>query len=320
MTSFDCIGSASDTIEMNELKRDEWIPNIVVGQDYDRRYVDAVIHYDTLGNFADFFGNDMPVHRHANYLQIHAVDSGAVNFHIDDRTYAVEGPCIFQTPASVPHSFYLAESRGHVLTVHQSLIWRLAQRCHDSDLSCGFDEGICITHAELDDAQRQQWRMLEQLWDNLANEWHGTYAEKSIVLENLVESLLININRLNSNRTQAEHVKNADLITYNRFKSELEQHFAEHWRVSRYAREVGISEARLNQLCQKIAHTTPKKIIVERLLMEAKRLLAFSHLAVNEISYELGFDEPSALSRLFKKSTGLTPLGYRKRAGSSSAP
>ncbi len=156
--------------------------------------------------------------------------------------------------------------------------------------------------------------MVEKLWKIIANEWQAAHPERWIVLENLVESLLIYINRLNSNRSQAEHVKNTDLMTYKRFKSEIERQFTAHWQVSRYAREVGISEARLNQVCQKIAHTTPKKIVNERLMMEAKRLLAFSQLAVNEIAYELGFEEPSALSRLFKKSTGLTPLGYRKRA------
>ena len=50
---------------MSETNHTEWIPNIILGQDYDRRYLDAPIHYDVLENLAAFYGRDMPVHRHA---------------------------------------------------------------------------------------------------------------------------------------------------------------------------------------------------------------------------------------------------------------
>ena len=46
------------------------IPNINIGQVYDQRYSDAEVHYDKLGNLAEFFGRNMPVHRHDRFFQV----------------------------------------------------------------------------------------------------------------------------------------------------------------------------------------------------------------------------------------------------------
>ncbi len=49
------------------MKNNEPIPNINIGQVYDQRYADAEVHYDALGPMADFFGRNMPAHRHDRF-------------------------------------------------------------------------------------------------------------------------------------------------------------------------------------------------------------------------------------------------------------
>ncbi len=102
------------------------IPNINIGQVYDQRYSDAEVHYDKLANLAEFFGRNMPVHRHDRFFQIHYVKSGTVRVYLDDQQYVESGPMFFLTPPTVPHSFVTeADSDGHVLTVRQQLVWQL---------------------------------------------------------------------------------------------------------------------------------------------------------------------------------------------------
>ena len=45
---------------------------------------------------------------------------------------------------------------------------------------------------------------------------------------------------------------------------------------------------------------------------EAKRLLETGQIAVDEISVEVGYEDPSFFRRLFKRRTGLTPSQYRR--------
>ncbi len=51
--------SMVDTPPIDDAKN--WIPNIIMGKDYDSQYLDSPIHYDRLDNMAQFFGHDMPV-------------------------------------------------------------------------------------------------------------------------------------------------------------------------------------------------------------------------------------------------------------------
>ena len=49
---------------------------------------------------------------------------------------------------------------------------------------------------------------------------------------------------------------------------------------------------------------SPKKYLIERLILEAQRILFYERPSVKELAYELGFADPDYFSRLFKKHTG----------------
>lgn len=292
----------------------DWIPNIIIGQDYDQKYRDANIHYDALENLAVFFGRDMPVHRHAQYMQIHFIDKGNINFHIDDKLYQVEGPSLFLTPPAIPHSFQTSmDACGHVLTIHQSLVWKITDNGSRNEPEFNINEGVCLTAANLTKEQTRQWQFIQQLLDNIEEEWHSESLAKTMVLESFIYLLIIQIIRLSGHRAQSTVVNNDDLRLFHQFNLEIEKHFRDHWKLPQYTEVIGVSESRLHHICQRISNTSPKKIIRERLLKEVKRLLTFSKLTVNEISYELAFSDPAYFSRFFKSQTGLTALSYRKK-------
>lgn len=293
----------------------EWIPNINIGQDYDDRFLDAAIHYDRLHNLADFFGRDMPVHRHAQHLQIHYVKEGDINFHIDDKLYQVTGPSLFLTPPAIPHSFCTEEgAEGQVLTIQQRLLWQLFQASSGGEQDLTFNRGVCLVPRHLTESQQRHWRLIEEILRNIDAEWFSTDApHKPLVMENLVSLLLIQINRLSTQQAHSTEVNNDDLRIYNRFTSEIERHFQDHWLLPAYTQAVGVSETRLNQICQRISNSSPKKLIRERLLQEIKRLLTFSGLSVNEIAFQMGFQDPAYFSRFFKNQLGVSPLNYRKQ-------
>ena len=54
---------------------------------------------------------------------------------------------------------------------------------------------------------------------------------------------------------------------------------------------------------------------VTALLTEAKRALVFTGQPIHEISYDLGFADPSHFARFFRKQTGTTPQAFREGRG-----
>lgn len=91
----------------------------------------------------------------------------------------------------------------------------------------------------------------------------------------------------------------------------LNKHFKEQSALQFYADQMNLSQDQLSQVCKKGIGWTPKAIMQEKLLREAKRLLLFDSMSVKEISYELGFTEPTNFVKFFQQHTNLSPKNFR---------
>jgi transcriptional regulator GlxA family with amidase domain len=91
----------------------------------------------------------------------------------------------------------------------------------------------------------------------------------------------------------------------------LNKHFKEQSALQFYADQMNLSQDQLSQVCKKGIGWAPKAIMQEKLLREAKRLLLFDSMSVKEISYELGFTEPTNFVKFFQQHTGLSPKNFR---------
>ena len=97
------------------------------------------------------------------------------------------------------------------------------------------------------------------------------------------------------------------------FKDLLETNFKNQKQVNFYAKELIITEKRLNQATSKVFGKTPKEIIDDRIILEAKRVLAHTTESIKEIGYVLGFDEPTNFIKYFKKHSLVTPVEFREK-------
>jgi len=102
-----------------------------------------------------------------------------------------------------------------------------------------------------------------------------------------------------------------DLSFFQRFNQLIEHHYSEHWPLSAYAQSIGVTETRLNDICRRVAGLPSKRLVHERLMQEARRLLLFGGGSVNEICYQLGFKDPAYFSRFFARNAGMAPGEYR---------
>ena len=57
---------------------------------------------------------------------------------------------------------------------------------------------------------------------------------------------------------------------------------------------------------------SPLQIIHDRIVLETKRQLLYTDRSSKEIAYDIGFDDASHLSRLFKKQTSMSPSEFKK--------
>ncbi len=104
------------------------------------------------------------------------------------------------------------------------------------------------------------------------------------------------------------------LLLLKRFKDCVERSFQQEHSVSHYAEALAVSPGYLNEVVKKHSGYTPKQYIQKRIVLEAKRMLRFSDIRVNELASALGFDDPQYFSRCFKQETGLTVTQFSRQS------
>jgi AraC-like DNA-binding protein len=132
------------------------------------------------------------------------------------------------------------------------------------------------------------------------------------ILRNFLYNLLLISERKRRKQGFREIKPSIDLDYLILFKDLLEKNFKTIKSVSNYAYDLSVSEKRLNKVTTKILGKTPKQIIDERVLLEAKRLLAHSNNSIKEIAFGLGFEEPTNFNKYFRKHTNKTPSAFRE--------
>lgn len=139
---------------------------------------------------------------------------------------------------------------------------------------------------------------------------HNKGENKNIeIIKCLLNVILIQCANLSEKAKKISYNKNDLFIN---FKDCLNKFYRNNHQVKFYADQLNITTSVLNEIVKKASHKTPKQMIDERLLIEAKRLLYWSDITVREVAWELGFETDGYFIRFFKKHAGITPRDFQK--------
>ncbi len=133
------------------------------------------------------------------------------------------------------------------------------------------------------------------------------------MLRMLLKQLLIKSTRLGKKLLNNPIIKDTQLDVIRKYNVLVEQHFRQMHKVKDYASLLAKSPKTLANLFTQYNDQTPLQVIHERIILEAKRLLVSSDKTIDEITFELGFNEAPHFSRFFKKQSGQNPTEFRKQ-------
>lgn len=132
------------------------------------------------------------------------------------------------------------------------------------------------------------------------------------ILKNHLHNFLLLAEREKRKQGYAEIKKGPDLDYTLLFRDILEKKFKSVKNVSAYSDLLNVSDKRLSNATSKVLGKTPKEMIDERVLLEAKRLLVHGNQSIKEIGFQLGFEEPTNFIKYFRKHTEKTPVEFRE--------
>lgn len=109
-----------------------------------------------------------------------------------------------------------------------------------------------------------------------------------------------------------EHTIASLSVKYHKIRDFLHHHYQENITLDSLAASFYVSKFHLSREYHKIFGTTIGKDLLEIRISNAKSLLRFTDLTMEEISSQCGFHDPGYFIKVFKKEEGSTPMHYRK--------
>jgi AraC family transcriptional activator of pobA len=248
-------------------------------------------------------------HRH-DYHELIWVRSGRGEHAIDDRRVPVRPQTVTLIGRGQVHQFREAEElQGAVLRFRDELLEGGAARIVPGWLlEGGGGRTIPVPLSECDRLQA----IFETLHAELTRPPDGVTGDLE---RHFISVLLLWLERwYDGSRTERREADDVEVQLQRRFAERLEADFASHHDAAHYAEALAVPAPALSRALTQVTGRATKDLIVDRVMLEAARLLRYSDLSVSEVAHQVGFADPLYFSRAFKRRFDAAPLVYREHS------
>lgn len=165
---------------------------------------------------------------------------------------------------------------------------------------------------------KSQEKIIGKIYKKMQSELSSDYAFKHDLIRNYIVELVHFALKMQPSEIIYHHIDAKTRITAifyelldRQFPIESTTEEVELRSASDFAEQLGVHVNYLNRAIRATTGKTTTELISERLISEAILLLKHSHWNISEISYSLGFEDPSHFNHFFKKQTKQIPSSYR---------
>lgn len=100
--------------------------------------------------------------------------------------------------------------------------------------------------------------------------------------------------------------------------AEVTSDLGHHWTLDQLAAIAGVSGEHLRRLCQTRLGRSPMQQLTYLRVQQAAQLLATTDIRVEDVAFEVGYQNPYAFSNTFKRMTGFRPSRFQRSRKSPS--
>lgn len=285
------------------------IPNYALYGESAQPVWHAALHVESVSLRSGAYHWEIAPHRHEGLLQILYLQRGSGQVKLDGESLQAVAPCIILVPAQIVHGFHWDGAvEGEIITAVQQPLASIATL-----LSPGLVDRLLQPAVIAMPDWPVDENPLLHLFASLREEYHNRAQDHVACTMGLLLALVAQFLRHDPARQPLRGEgpsRRCQQMVY--FRERVDMHFREHLGVKDYAAQLGMTVATLGRACQDQLGMTPMTLINSRLILEAKRELAYSSLSVKEIAHELGFNDVAYFSRFFRKHMEMTPGEYRE--------
>lgn len=241
-------------------------------------------------------------------------EEGEGKYTINFKKYNIYDGCVcFVSPGQILQFENLSRCNGYGIIFTEDFLCNMNAKMYNYIRNEIFDPYKCVSTCYIKDGKLA--KEMELLINNIKDEYKGRkglfgYKDK---LASLLSCLIISLKRYGTWNNQNGHKSmNNDYSCYLEFIKCVEANFKHIHEVKEFAKVLHLSMGTLNKRVLNISGKRPSEIINERIVLEAKRMLAYSvELKVKQVACALGFTDVSNFVKFFKANVGITPVDFR---------
>ncbi|NDW17651.1 AraC family transcriptional regulator [Dysgonomonas sp. 216] len=193
----------------------------------------------------------------------------------------------------------IGEKDGYVFAIDNDTFFRLNQRI-DSGFLNGYFSNVFVS------PDTKTTQILEQLMKLILGEYYS--ENRAFLVESYFGAFLFHISSVFE---QTEAFKNKCDVFVATLMRLIDSYFIGERETDFYARRMGVSCKKVNELCKRGTGRTVKQHLQDRLILEIKKEIRLGDKNLKEIAFNLGFNEPAYFTRFFKQHTAVTPTDFR---------
>lgn len=243
-----------------------------------------------------------------SFYEILFIEEGAGTFTLDENKILIAPrTIIFTSPGQVRRWEIKEKVKGYILFFEKDFLHLFFS---DELFLYRFQYFHQYTSPPEMNISETSFEKCRELLYGIEQEFGHLQNDSSHLIRSLLYQLLVILNRYYAG---IYHVQRDTYVhpDFYRFRSLLEKQFMKDRSVEAYSKILNISAGFLNKICRQYSGQSAQQMIHYKLISEIKKQL-YQNKSAKEISYELGFSDPSNFNRFFKNITGNTPQQYRK--------
>lgn len=244
-----------------------------------------------------------------SYYDITLITEGSGTFHLDENNFNVYPKTVFFTsPMQVRKWEFEKIPAGLVLLFEEEF---LNTFFNDPEFVQRLSYFDCTSHKPAILLTDPDFVYFESVLKNIETEIVTHQKKDDHILRALLYQVLVWLNRLYLQSHSVKEPEPAPGKYIFDFRKLVNLNFQNQHSVSFYADNLNITAGHLNDIVKQHFGISAKQFILNRIFLEAKKMLLYSSLSVSEIAWQLNFQDDSYFVRAFKKKTGYTPHSWK---------
>lgn len=244
-------------------------------------------------------------HAHSDYIVVFFT-KGKGTHYIDFEQYKVKSGSVFLLAPGQVHSWELSDDSDGYVFFHTEIFFNqyfLNQKIEDFSFF-QFSTNYPLINIPIDKIANFRHYFEIILAESISN-----LGSKSLKILSIINLIYIDLQRLYINIEK--HLESENWVRVKLLQKYIDTNYKTLKNPSDYANLMHMSTRHLTRICNEVLNKNASRLINERIILEAKRLLTYSNETIYNIAEVLGFNDVSYFIKTFKLQTGMSPKVFR---------